>query len=108
MFEIMSEYVIALLTLGVMIIGFYVRRLYEAIDRNERNINSLGERNQAELKIVEAALIEHRVTNAATFVSRQELDTRFHDLRDDIRGMVKPLRDELHSIGNFLREHNKK
>lgn len=90
------EVALALLSIIVSVCGFYIKRLYKTVDGNTMHIKS-----------VEKELTNHRVDDAAKFVSRQEMDVRFHHLRDDIRGMISPLREELQNIENFLRQQKK-
>jgi len=95
--EILADrWVIYIVGIVCSIFGFYIKRLYEKVDQNTTDI-----------KEVTNGLHDHRVEDASTYVSRQELDQRFHDLRDDIRGMIAPLNQQLQSMSNFLREHNK-
>jgi hypothetical protein len=93
---ITDRYVLAIFGVVCSIIGFYLKRLYEKVDQHG-----------VDIKEVTTGLHNHRVEDASTYVSRQELDARFHELRDDIRGMISPLNAQLQSMSNFLREHNK-
>lgn len=82
---------LAIFILSVIIAGFsfIMKRLHKRMDKNEEDLTN------------------HRVEDARLYITREELDTKMYHLKDDIRGMISPIRTSVENIEKFLREHNK-
>lgn len=85
-----QEIVLALLGLMASILGFFVKRLYTRVDKNEKD------------------LVDHRIEDARNYITRDEHDKKMLNLKDDIRGMISPIRESVQNIEKYLREHEKK
>lgn len=77
--------------LGIIIsvMGFYLKRLYDRVDRTERD------------------LVDHRIEDARHYITREEHDNKMNILKNDIRGMISPVRESVQNIEKFLRESHK-
>ena len=77
------------ITVLMALVGFIMRRLFTKVDD------------------IQGQLVEHRVEDARTYISREEHDKKQELLKDDIRGMISPIRLSVENIEKFLREHKK-
>jgi len=83
------EIVLFLVSIISGILGFFIKRLYSRVDT------------------IEDDLVEHRVEDARSYITREEHDTKMLNLKDDIRGMISPIRQSVENIEQFLRQHKK-
>ena len=83
------EIVLFLVSIISGILGFFIKRLYSRVDE------------------IEDDLVEHRVEDARSYITREEHDTKMLNLKDDIRGMISPIRQSVENIEQFLRQHKK-
>ena len=111
--SIIFEITIAVVSIICGIVGFYVKRLYSRVDQHGVEVSRIDNLNtrmciqETELDSLSKTFHDHRVEDAATYPSRKEVDDKLFSLKDDLRGMIAPVRTSLQNVENYLRESKK-
>ena len=82
----MLDIFLSLLSVIGVLVLFVVKRLHDKVDKNTED------------------LVLHRIEDARNFVTRQEHEERILQLKEDLRGMISPIRVSVENIEKFLRE----
>lgn len=111
--SLVVELFIAVFSIVCAVIGFYTKRLYVSVDSNTKEIKRI-ESMDNRIKLTETSVNnlaskfqDHRVDSALTYPSRKEVDDKITALKDDIRGMIAPVRTSLQNVENYLRDSKK-
>lgn len=83
------EIVLTIAIAAGSVIGFYVRRLYARMDKQED-----------ETKDIKAELTEHRMHSAANHISRQEFHQSFREMKDEIRDIVRHISTKIDALAD--------
>lgn len=86
MFDYLWEVLMILLSVIGILVLFVVKRLHDKVDKNTED------------------LVLHRIDDARNFITRQEHEEKVIQLKDDIRGMISPIRISVENIEKYLRE----
>ena len=89
----MLEIVVGLVIAVGSVIGFYVRRMYAQMDKQE-----------GEIKLIKGELTEHRMHSAANHISRQEFHQSFKEMKDEIRDIVRHISTKIDNMAESQRK----
>jgi len=89
----MLEIVVGLVIAVGSVIGFYVRRMYAQMDKQE-----------GEIKLIKGELTEHRMHSAANHISRQEFHQSFKEMKDEIRDIVRHISTKIDNMAEAQRK----
>jgi len=90
--EVLEIVVTVMIAVG-SVIGFYVRRMYARMDKQEGDI-----------KEIKGELTEHRMHSAANHISRQEFHDSFKEMKDEIRDIVRHISTKIDKLAEQQRK----